>query len=54
MELKINDNYKVVDIDSVIPDPENAKIHDEKDLAEKRAALKQFGFTRSLLKFLDK
>lgn len=49
MEFKINDNYKIVDVDSLIEDPENIKIHTEKDISEKKAALKKFGFTRPLI-----
>lgn len=46
---EINSNYKIVDIDSVIQDPENARVHDENDIKEKMESLKMFGFTRPLL-----
>ncbi|HNC56669.1 MAG TPA: ParB N-terminal domain-containing protein [Leptospiraceae bacterium] len=46
MELKINSNYKIVPIDNIIPDPENAREHSKEDIEEKKAALKQFGWTR--------
>lgn len=49
MDLKINKDFRIVDINSVIQDPENARNHTEKDIAEKKAALKQFGFTRPIL-----
>ena len=48
-ELKINKDFRVVDIDSVVEDPENAKKHTDKDISEKKEALKVFGFTRALI-----
>lgn len=49
MELKIHDEFKIVDINSIFPDPENAKEHDDKDLAEKKASLKSFGFVKPIV-----
>lgn len=48
-ELLINKDYRVVDIDSLKLDPENAKEHDKHDLEEKMESLREFGFTRPLL-----
>lgn len=48
-ELKINDNYQKIPIDSVIPDPDNAKTHSKKDIENKKAALRRYGFTRPLI-----
>lgn len=48
-ELKINKDYQIVPIDSVRPDPDNSRIHDEQDIKYKRESLKKFGFHRCLV-----
>lgn len=48
-ELVINDDYQVVDIDSIYQDPENIKKHDRKDIEEKKESLLSFGFTRPII-----
>lgn len=48
-DFVINDDYRIVPIDSITQDPENARVHDENDLREKRESLKLFGFTRPIL-----
>ncbi len=48
-ELKIHNDYQLVDVDSITLDPENAKEHDSKDLEEKKASLKMFGFVKPVV-----
>lgn len=48
MELKIHDNFQIVDINSITIDPENAKRHTTKDIEEKKASLKLHGFVKPL------
>ncbi|ENC6723370.1 ParB/Srx family N-terminal domain-containing protein [Vibrio harveyi] len=42
-------NYAIRDVNEIKPSPNNANIHDDKNIAELRASMREWGFTNPLL-----
>lgn len=51
--MNISDTFEIVDIDSIHPDAENARVHSEQQLQSLAASLKRFGMQKPIVVTAD-